>query len=129
MKKFILVIMFGLLHFGIAQAQQIQWYKATEFAYKIGNNNWSDWEKVSINIKFDLSNDLVYIYSNKTQIYKVVRQLSSPYDNSGTQIRYQVIDQDGDTGHLRLRIENSGNSQIYIDFADISWVYNVKRTR
>ena len=32
-----------------------------------------------------------------------------------------------DYGYIRLRIERNGNSQIYIDFADVMWVYNVVR--
>ena len=133
MKKFILVIMFGLLHFGVAQAQQIQWYKATEISYKYIYNgkwtNWSDWEKVNINIKMDITNDIVVIYTNEPQVYKIIKQLPSPYDSTGSQIKFQMIDQDADIGNIRLRVENNGNSQIYIDFADISWVYNVRRIR
>lgn len=126
MKRIIILIVLGLFSLGAVQAQT-QWYKATEFAYKVVGYNWSDWEKVSINIEFDLRNDVIIIYSNGTQIYKIVQQVQSPYDPSGTQVKFQVIDQDYDRGYLRLRMENNGNSQIYVDFSDISWVYNVER--
>lgn len=133
MKRIFVLIMFGLLFIGAAHSQQTQWYKATELAYKYVYNgrwtNWSDWEKVNINIKFNLVDDIITIYSNETQIYKVIKQVESPYDSGGTQIKFRVIDQDYDSGYLRLRVENNGNSQIYIDFADISWVYNVRRTQ
>lgn len=132
MKRFVIIIMFGLLCIGATQAQT-QWYRATEFAIRAVNNgrwtSWSDWKSVNINVKFDLSNDIIVIYSNETQIYKVLEQVSSPYDSKGTQVKFRVIDQDYDVGYLRLRIENNGNSQIYIDFSDISWVYNVVRTK
>lgn len=112
---------------------QTQWFKATEFAVRVVDNGrwtkWSDWESVDINIKFDLSNDLIIIYSQETQIYKVLEQVKSPYDSNGTQVKFRVLDQDYDKGFLRLRVENNGNSQIYVDYADISWVYNVVRTR
>lgn len=132
MKRILIVIMFGLFCVGAAQAQT-QWFKATELAIKIVNNGnwtkWSDWESVDINIKFDLSNDLIIIYSQEIQIYKVLDQVKSPYDSNGTQVKFKVLDQDYDKGFLRLRVENNGNSQIYVDYADISWVYNVVRTR
>ena len=132
MKRILIVIMFGLFCVGAVQAQT-QWFKATEFAVRVVNNGywtkWSDWESVDINIKFDLSNDLIIIYSQETQIYKVLEQVKSPYDSNGTQVKFRVIDQDYDKGFLRLRVENNGNSQIYVDYADISWVYNVVRTR
>jgi hypothetical protein len=54
---------------------------------------------------------------------------TDPYydDGGGVQIKFSVIDQDGDRGTVRLRIQNDGNSQLYVDFADIMWVYNVYR--
>lgn len=132
MKRILIIIMFGLFCVGAVQAQT-QWFKATEFAVKVVDNGiwtkWSDWESVDINIKFDLSNDLIIIYSQETQIYKVLEQVKSPYDSNGTQVKFKVLDQDYDKGFLRLRVENNGNSQIYVDYADISWVYNVIRTR
>lgn len=132
MKRILIIIMFGLFCVRATQAQT-QWFKATEFAVRVVNNGywtkWSDWESVDINIKFDLSNDLIIIYSQETQIYKVLEQVKSPYDSNGTQVKFRVLDQDYDKGFLRLRVENNGNSQIYVDYADISWVYNVVRTR
>lgn len=132
MKRILIIIMFGLFCIGATQAQT-QWFKATELAIKVVNNGnwtkWSDWESVDINIKFDLSNDLIIIYSQEIQIYKVLEQVKSPYDSNGTQVKFKVLDQDYDKGFLRLRVENNGNSQIYVDYADISWVYNVVRTR
>lgn len=127
MKRLVVIIMFGLLYFGAAHAQT-QWFKATEFAVKFASE-WSDWESVSVNIKIDLANDIIVIYSQETQVYKVLEVLSPPTDPSGTQVKFKVVDQDYDIGSLRLRVENNGNSQIYIDFADISWVYNVVRTK
>lgn len=110
-------------------AQHVQWYQTTEFAYKLNGYDWSDWVKSKINVKFDLSQDKVTIYSDNVQIYRVLSITEAPYDSEGVQVRYRVIDQDGDYGHLRLRVDNSGNSQIYIDFSDISWVYNVIRVQ
>lgn len=110
-------------------AQSVQWYQTTEFAFKLEGYDWSDWQKAEIGVKIDLSQDKITIYSDNVQIYRVIATLDPPYDPNGQQVKFKVIDQDGDYGHLRLRIENSGNSQIYIDFSDISWVYNVIRVR
>lgn len=132
MKRFLVILMLGLFC-GVAQAQRIQWYKATEFAAKWVENNywtdWTDWIDTDINVKIDLSKDMVVIYSESPQVYKVIRQVEAPYDDSGVQVKFKIIDQDNDVGYLRLRIENNGNSQIYIDFADIMWVYNVTRIK
>ena len=108
-------------------SQEIAKFRTTEAAFKL-NGEWSDWISTRINIVFDFTNDKIIIYSTDIQIYKVLEELDPPYDATGRQIAFQVIDQDFTYGIIRLRIENNGNSQIYIDFKDISIVYNVKRT-
>lgn len=109
--------------------QNEQWYQTTQFAYKLQGRDWSDWYDSKITIKFIMNQDKIIIYSDDPQIYRVIATLDPPYDPSGQTVKFRVIDQDGDYGYLRLRLENNGNSQIYIDFNDISWVYNVIRTK
>lgn len=126
MKKFLLMLML-MFTCSFVNAQQVLWFKTTEMAIKLQGYEWSDWTKAKMNVKFDLTNDIIVIYSEKTQIYKVLGINQTPYDPNGRQVAYSVIDQDYDRGQIRLRIENNGNSQIYVDFSDVSWVYNVYR--
>lgn len=127
MKK-VLVLLILAFTCSMGFAQQIAKFRSTELAIKM-DGEWSDWMKSSVNITMDFNNDKIIIYSDKTQIYRVLEQLEAPYDATGEQIAFKVIDQDCDYGRVRLRIENNGNSQIYVDFADISWVYNVRRIK
>ena len=107
---------------------QVIKFQATSVAIKEVGYQWSDWQKCNILITFNLRTDKVVIYSRSIQIYKVLTQGQSYIDESGgEQVKYDVIDQDDDLGDMRLRVERNGNSQIYIDFADVSWVYNVIR--
>lgn len=114
---------------GISYAQEVSWFRTTELAIKFKGEGWSDWTPAKMNIKFDFTNDLIVVYSDKTQIYKIVEEVKPPYDATGKQVAFSVIDQDYDRGRVRLRVENNGNSQLYVDFSDVSWVYNVYRTR
>jgi hypothetical protein len=80
-------------------------------------------------ITINLDADVVKVYSPMTQIYRITKYVRTYKDDSGgTQIEYTFIDQDGDRGTLRLRKERNNNTQIYIEFADVMWVYNVVRT-
>ena len=111
---------------------QVYYYKTYEFAIKYKTNgvwsNWSDWERSNMTLTIDIDRDVITVYSEKRQVYIVLEYLDSYKDDSGgTQIKYYVIDQDGDKGYVRLRIEKNGNSQVYIDFNDVMWVYNVRR--
>lgn len=128
MKKLILFII-GLV-FTTTLFAQSEYLKAYEFSYKLlltdGWTDWSSWKEVNIDVKIDIDNDKVIIYSEEPQIYRVIKQEEDPYDDRGTQIKFQIIDQDGDYGHLRFRKQYNGALQIYIDFADIKWVYNLK---
>ena len=133
MKKLFLLF-FIALTFTIVKAQTYR-YNATSFAYKVVNSygswtNWTDWESCNVPIVMDYDNDVVTIYSNKTQIYRITKYIRKYTDSSGgSQVEFNFVDQDYDKGVMRLRIERNGNSQMYIDFANIMWVYNVRRVR
>lgn len=129
---FLLILMLGI---GLASADaQTYYYRTTSFAYKYANSygnwtNWSDWQESSLRISIDFDNDVIKIFSPKTQVYVVVSRGERYTDASGgSQIIFSVIDQDGDRGSIRFRVERNGNSQLYVDFADAMWVYNVVKT-
>ena len=135
MKKYLSILLLAFTFLvPIKTYAQVQWYKTTSMAIKYVNDNgywsdWSDWEKCTIAICINLNTDVITIYSNKTQYYKVVETGEPPQDKTGRQVLFYCIDGDGDKCTIRFRIENSnGNSQIYVDFANIMWVYNVYRT-
>lgn len=124
MKKLILIIAI-MLGFVINSSAQVNYFTAYELAVKI-DGKWSAWEDTNIRIKIDINNDRIVIYSNRTQIYDIISETTPPYDSSGSQKAFKFIDQDDDIGTLRLRVQNNGAKQIYIDFNDISWVYNIE---
>ena len=135
MKRFInvtvMVIMMLFCMSTISHAQTY-YYKTKEFAIKYkesyGWGKWSDWKPSDMKMKIDMDDDIIVIYSQQTQIYRVIEDMGSYTDEyGGKQQKFWVIDQDDDYGYVRLRIEKNGNSQIYIDFNDVMWVYNVVR--
>ena len=82
-----------------------------------------------MNIVINLNNDVVTIYSPKTQIYSIYKYLGTKKDSDGDiTMTYKFYDQDLDFGNMRLMIRKNGQSQIYIDFSNISWAYDVIRT-
>lgn len=136
MKKYILIfmMMFGMLFAASSSCKaQTYYYKTYEFAIKYRSSNgvwgnWSDWEKSNMVLTIDMDRDVITVFSQQKQVYRVVEYLGSYTDESdGKQVKYYVLDQDGDFGYVRLRIEKNGNSQVYIDFNDVMWVYNVRR--
>lgn len=114
-------------------AQNIITFTATSYAVanvntRTGYYSWSDWERCNVHIVFDLVNDVITIYSNSPQQYRILTNGENIYDkDGGEQVKYKVIDQDNDRGTLRLRVERNGNSQLYVDFNNVAWCYNVTR--
>lgn len=127
--KRILFILFALFSFITINAQTYN-YRAKEFAYKYVNDygkwtSWSDWYESNVKITINYSEDVIVIHTDTPQIYVVYKYNGTKKDDKGgVQAEFLVIDQDYDKGAVRLRIEDNGNSQIYIDFADVMWVYS-----
>lgn len=111
----------------------VQWFRSTSFAYKVVNgytwSDWSDWEGSDVKIKFDLSNDIITIFSPQIQRYRIIDTLTPDYDSSGNQVKFQAVDSEDVLCHIRLRIEDSGNSQIYVDYSNLMFCYNVVRIK
>ena len=125
MKRIITSLFFTLI--AITSFAQVQWYQATSFASKPAYGEWSPWELSNVKISLNLSTDEIWILSPTRQYYQVIETMPQPYDNGGRQIRFKVLDKNGCYGYVRLRVEYNGNSQLYVDFADLSIVYNVVR--
>ena len=133
MKKFLVILMMAVISF-TASANSL-WFRGYSYAIKYKNdynrNNsqgWSSFQKCNVDIEFKMDDDFIIIYSNKTQIYAIYEDAGTYTDKEGgKQQGYYVLDQDYDKGMIRLRIARDGTSQIYIDFNDVGWVYNVVR--
>lgn len=127
MKK-LLMLMLMILAVSTANSQTY-YYQSKQFAYKYKVNgmwrDWTDWENCNVRISLNLDSDVITIYSAEIQTYYVYEYVKTYTDSSGgTQLQYNVIDQDGDYGCIRLRMESNKNSQLYVEFSDIIWVYS-----
>ena len=134
MKKLLLMLMLLFTISINTYGAEVYIYKTTGFAIKQVVNgrwtNWTDWQESDMYVTINFDTDVVKIFSPETQVYKITEYVRKYTDESdGQQIEFRFIDQDGDRGSMRLRIERNGNSQIYIEFSDIMWVYNFRRVQ
>lgn len=132
MKKFIILTVL-FLGIAISANAQVQTYRTTGYyekkLYSWGWSNWSSKQQSNMNIVVNMNTDVVTIYSPRTQVYRVYEYLGTVRDSDGdTTVSLKFIDQDNDRGTMRLVIRANGQSQIYIDFANIMWAYDVYRT-
>ncbi len=93
--------------------------------------NWSKWaelEKTEVLITIDLTNERIKIYSKKEQVYDIIKYYDKETDNDGDEtLQFNCVNEDGLKCNVRFVILNSqnGRRQLYIDFADLMWVYNI----
>lgn len=124
MKKYLILLLLLISTSGYAQ-----WFKTTAFASATIINDtyyWGEWEESNVNIHIDAKNEKIIIYSPVIQIYTIYYDAGKYTDNlGGSNWEFYAIDADGDKCHIRLRAKKEGTSQLYVDFADVAWVYNI----
>lgn len=132
MKKFLtLIVLFLGIVIGVNA--QVQTYRTTGYyekkLYSWGWGNWSAKQQSNMNIVINLNTDVVTIYSPRTQVYRIYEYSGTTRDNDGdVTATFYFYDQDNDRGTMRLVIRANGQSQLYIDFANVMWAYDVYRT-
>lgn len=108
----------------------VQYYKAYQYTQKMSyESDFDDWTTVNIPITFNLTTDQIIIYSKRVQTYYIYKYDTYISNEGLNTVRFYFVDQDLDKGTCRLVIRKDGTSQIYIDFSNITWVYNVIRTK
>ena len=130
MKKLLFTLLFAMI--SICSFAQVYKYQTTELAIKTQNSrgnwgDWSDWEDCSCLVVINLDKDKITIYSKERQEYDVY-ECDDPYEDSDgdTVIKMKAVDQDGDNCTVRLIIRKSGQTQLYVDFNNVMWVYNIE---
>jgi hypothetical protein len=99
-------------------------HKINEYSW----SNWRDWEKASVLITIDTDNDRITIYSAERQVYDIAENEGESTDEDGDEtLSLYCVDNDGTKCRVRLVYLNSQNEriQLYVDYSDVSWVYNV----
>lgn len=129
MKKIIFVLLMCFMSLGISA--QTYKYRATSMSYRYVNGygnwtNWSDWQSTNILIVISIDRDKISIYSKELQEYDIYSSSKWEPDYQGGQTAtLKAVNEEGRRCDVRLRSLNSGELQVYVDFADAMWVYNV----
>lgn len=130
--KYLLAALFLIC--SISSFGQILKFRTTAFASNSYNyytqrwTGWSSWENSDMLLTINLNNDVVTIYSPKTQIYSIYDFDGEFYDSDGDyNMVFWFIDQDYDKGKMKLLQRTSGASEVYIEFSDLRWCYRVVR--
>lgn len=133
MKKF--VIMIALLSMTTFCAVAQSSIRLVAYEFSVGeisewNNDvdWIGWRDCRVPISINFEEMRIRIFSKDNQDYQIVEDLGEVYDDNGKANVMKCMDQDGLMCKIRVRKQNdTGSIQLYVEYVDYIWVYNVKQ--
>ncbi len=133
--KFIKAILTSLfLTVSIFCFSQVTKFRTTSLSIKTRNEitkNWTGWSKpenVEILVSIDFTNERIKIFSKAEQIYDIIKYYDKETDSDGDDtLSFQCVDEDGIKCILRFVILKSqdGRRQLYVEYNNIMWMYNI----
>lgn len=130
MKKILLTLLLAVLFTSVNA--QVYKYKtnAVSIRYKQEDNSWSkwsDWSETDVLIFINVKTLKITIYSKKTQEYHIIEYEGKEIDKDGDEV-VSILCVDGDGNKCRLKkikYQDGTGTQMYIQYADMMWVYDV----
>lgn len=128
MKKFLVLFFIAFISLGVNA--EVYKYKSESFSYKTLDNygywsEWSDWVNSSVLVVVDIDKDVIRIYSEEPQEFDIL-YAEDTYDSEyNAMLMCQCVDADGVECQLRIRANTDGTLQLYVDYSNIMYVYNI----
>lgn len=121
-----MALMLAVLSCTVASAQ-IYTYKSYAYAQKKPGYAWSNFVSSDLTITINFNTDVIKIYNKLGSTFRIYNTYTQTDNDGETQLHCDALDEENLRCKVRLVVRNSGTSQIYIDYNDITWCYNVRR--
>ncbi len=132
MKK-ILLIFALIIGCAFAANADVFKYKSTAISMRTLNDNgrwsnWSDWEDCSVLVVINIDKDQINIYSAEPQEFDIYEAGDGFERDAGNGETWTLkcVDADGLRCEVRIRVQDDGQCQLYVDYSDLSYVYNIE---
>ena len=122
MKNLLLVLLMFLSVNMCSQTLYTDYVSTMSLISKDKWSDWSEWESCYYKVIIDLDSNIIIINGSKYIIDKYIETISD--DNSKT-TKYAVINYDNKSCFIRVREQKDGVKQLYIDYDNIIYVYNL----
>lgn len=129
MKKLLLILS---LFLSTIVSAEVTKFTAYEFSYKTHNEysnywtDWSSWQDCNILIVINIDIGRINIYSASTQEFDIIQYYDIYTDNDGdSTLKMECVDADGVRCTVRIIIRQDGTKQLYCDYSNIMYVYNM----
>lgn len=85
-------------------------------------DDWTYWKPCYYKVIVDLNEDIITINNSK---YYLDKHIETTVDDNSKTIKYAVINYYNNASFIRIREQKDGVKQLYIDYDDIIYVYNL----
>jgi hypothetical protein len=126
MKKKIIILMLLLLSIS-TNAREIDYYSNFTSYKRLVDNTWTDWSDWEYcHHKITITEDSITINKGtETEIYMVETEYEVQKDSNSETFKFKVIDDYERVLYIRLRFQYNGVAQLYIDYDDVVYAYNL----
>lgn len=121
MKKVLLVLLMFLSVNMYSQTFYTN-YVSTMSLIKDKWTDWSEWKSCYYKVIIDLDSNTIIINNSKYTIDKYIETVS---DGNSKTTKYAVITYDNRSCFIRMREQKDNVKQLYIDYDNIIYVYNL----
>ncbi len=108
---------------------EVTWFRVNAISFKEidDDENWGEWsEWIECDISIQLTREAFTVFSSEKQVYKI-DDAKDPeeVDDGGWISTFYCIDKDGGRCHLRLRFTEDLNFQLYVDYNNIMYAFDM----
>lgn len=133
--RFLIITMFAVMSlFAMPESVFGQVYKlkatSTQTRTKKENGKWTQWSskvKANMLITIDSDKERITIYTEPKKVYDVIKNKGESFSKNGNEIQaLGCVDRYGKNCTVRLlQVKNTNNFQVYVDYSNKTYVYNV----
>ena len=129
MRKIFTLLMLLLVFTSNANSREVCYYSNFTSYKMLINNNWTDWtnwREYYVEIIFNTDSNTITIYDEDIEkVYKTHPIYEKSEDSNSTTIKYKVVESKNNCLYIRFRNQHDGVKQLYLDYKDLVYVYNL----
>lgn len=129
MKKILTLLMLLLIFTSNSIPREVCYYSSFISYKRLVNDTWTDWtnwREYYVEIIFNTDSNTITIYDeNIIKVYKIHPIYEKSEDSNSITIKYKVVESENNCLYIRFRNQHDGVKQLYLDYKDLVYVYNL----
>lgn len=129
MRKIFIIFMLLLVSTSNIISRETCYYSNFTSYKMLINNTWTDWtnwREYYVEIVLDTDSNTITIYDEDIEkVYKIHPIYEKSEDSNSITIKYKVVESENNCLYIRFRNQHDGVKQLYLDYKDLVYVYNL----